>query len=208
MSQFLSFLTKTLDVRPYEVELLSSRRRTIPLAWVLLGFGLLALAGVAGAGWPAWQQRAALSTAAATLEQRLAGLGMATAQGGNVARSSAGKADEAAALTEAGTVMAELHRPWHELFEQIEAADEAQAPAVHLLQLSVAPPFTNVQVIVEARDLGDLVRFSQRLSGGKPIENMTMTHHEGRDALGAHVVTATLQGHLLGGGTQPGGAAP
>jgi hypothetical protein len=104
--------------------------------------------------------------------------------------------------------MAELHRPWHELFEQIEAADEAQAPAVHLLQLSVAPPFTNVQVIVEARDLGDLVRFSQRLSGGKPIENMTMTHHEGRDALGAHVVTATLQGHLLGGGTQPGGAAP
>ena len=208
MSQFLSFLTKTLDVRPYEVELLGSRHRTIPLAWLLMGMGLLALAGAGIIAWPAWQQRAALSDEAASLDRRLAGLGGASSQGSTAARGGTAKAGEAAALAEAGTIVADLHHPWHELFEQIEAADEAQAPAVHLLQLSVEPPFTSLQMIVEARDLGDLVRFSQKLSGGSPIDSITMTHHEGRDALGAHVVTATLQGHLLGGSTQTAVAAP
>lgn len=208
MSQFFRLLTKTLSVRPYEVELLASRRPTVPLAWLLLCAGLLALGGAASAGWPAWQQHAALAAEVASLDQRLAGLGVATAQGSTPARSGATKAGEIAAQTEAATILVELNRPWHDLFDQIEAADQAQGAAVHLLQFNVEPPFTSLQMIVEARDLGELVRFSQRLSGGRPIESMTMTHHEGRDALGAHVVTATLQGHLVGAGVPPGGTAP
>jgi len=189
-------LSKSLDLRPYEVELLGHGRRVITLSWVLLGAGALAVAAAAAACLPAWQQRQALGEQVAALDERLVRLGGGSVQTGP-SRPGAGKAGPALALAEAETVDAELHRPWHELFEQIEAADSAEATAVHLLQFSVESPFTNLQLVVEGRDLGELVRFSQRLSGGNPISSMTMTHHEGRDALGAHVITATLQGRLL-----------
>jgi len=208
MSQLSNVLSRLLDLRPHEVELLGARPGVTPLAWLLLGAGVLALAGASLACWPAWQQRAALSSEALVLDQRLAGLGMAPSQGGPGAGKTAANPAAAAALAEAGTLREEIHRPWHELFEQIEAADTAESGAVHILQFSVEPPFTTLQLVVEGRDLGELVRFSQRLAGATPISSMTLTHHEGREALGAHVITATLQGRLVVPAADASGGAP
>ena len=84
---------------------------------------------------------------------------------------------------------------------------------MHLIQLGVEPRFTKVQLVVEGRTLDTLVRFSQRLTnegplGAGPIRTMTMTHDEWRDALGAHVVSASMQGELSASGAAPAGATP
>jgi hypothetical protein len=99
----------------------------------------------------------------------------------------------------------ELHRPWHALFDALEAAD---TDGVNLVQLNIEPRFATLQLVAESRDLDKLVRYSQRLAGSGPIRTMTMTHHEWRDALGAHVVSAAMQGELAGASAGPAGAAP
>jgi Tfp pilus assembly protein PilN len=213
-----SLLTPLLRVRPFEVELLRPGWRVVPLAWGLLALGALALAGAAWLCKPAWERQSELAAQRASLEQSLANVGAGTATG---ARRQAGKAE---VVDEAAEIVAELHRPWSALFDQLEAAT---TPGVNLMQLSVEPHFATLQLVAESRDLDKLVRFSQRLAAGGagsggtklgsnsspsgssgataptpgPIRSMNMTHHEWRDALGAHVVSAAMSGELAGGST-------
>jgi len=183
----LSILTKLVGVRRYEVELLRSTRSVTPLAWALFTCGLLALcAVVAFACKPAWERQAHLAQQRAQLQNELARLGVATPVSGSISHERE-SAEEAAALVD------EIRRPWHELFDQIE---HAQTQDVHLIQLSVEPHFTSLQLVAEGRDLDKIVRFAQRLAGTGPVRTMAMTHQEWRDALGAHVVSASMQGEL------------
>ena len=189
MSDFPSTLAKLLRLRPYAVELLHPRREIPLLSWLLLAAGVI-VAGSAVLGCqPAWNQRAELL---ADQEKLQAAYDRAHDAGKPRVATRSGDRDGAA---EAALVVAEVHRPWHQLFDQIEAAQRSGG-GVHLLQLSVDPRFTSLQVVAEGRDLGGLVRFSGQMVGNGPIRSMELTHHEWRDTLGAHVVTASLQGEL------------
>jgi hypothetical protein len=194
MVNFPSPLTRLLQLRPYEVELLHPRRNVPPLAWVLLVAGGAAIGAAMLACQPAWDHRAELAADEIRLQSALERLGGETHTAG---RSRSGAiAGEGDALAEAQLVVADAHRPWHDLFNQLEAAQKAQGTGVHLVQLGIDPRFATIQVVAEGRDLGKLVRFAQQLPGNGPIRTMSLTHHEWRDTLGAHVVTASLQGEL------------
>jgi outer membrane murein-binding lipoprotein Lpp len=208
MPEFPRFLTGLLRLRPYEVELLRPARRMSPLAWMVLGTGVLALAGAVLACRPAWVHRTELASDQSRLQAAVDRLGGDTPGNGSHARS-AGKSADRDSVAEAELIVAEAQRPWHELFDQLEAANKGDGASVHIVQMGVDPRFANLQLVAEGRDLGKLVRFAQTLEGGGPIRSMNLTHHEWRDALGAHVVTASLQGELDGATLAAGvGAAP
>jgi len=200
MPDFSPLLSQLLRIRPYEVELLHpSRRPAPPLAWLLLVAGML---GLGAAGWllqPAWERHQDLDQRTAQAQAGLSQLGGQSAAELDKARKrSSGRGGERAELGEAANLVAELNRPWQELFTQIESAANAPEAGVHLVQMSVDARFATVQLVVESREIDKLVRFSQRLSGARPIRAMNMSHHEWRDALGAHVVSAAMQGQLQG----------
>ncbi len=181
-----------LGVAPGDLELLRPARRVVPLAGLLLVAGLIAAAGAALVLRPALERQSTLAADRGQLETRLERLGVRPAAAGE--QHHGGRRET---LEEGRQLAAELHRPWHELFDQLEQAAQADGAAVHLVQLSVDPRFDTIQLVAEARDLGHLVRFSQRLSGGAPLRSLVLTHYEWRDALGGHVLSAALQGELV-----------
>ena len=190
MRDFPPILKRLLRLRPYAVELLHPRHDTPLLSWLLLAAGVLMLGGAILACQPAWSQRTALL---ARLESLQATYDRAGETNKPRAASRSSERDGAA---EAALINAEVRRPWHRLFDQIENAQRDDGSGVHLLQIAVDPRFTSLQLVAEGRDLGGLVRFSGQMVGNGPITNMALTHHEWRDTLGAHVVTASLQGEL------------
>lgn len=179
-------LLSLLRVRPYEVELLRPKRPVTPLAWIAFASGLVTLAAAALVCKPVWERQVELGQRRGQLQTELARFGIVPSKPASNSRERPGT-DEALAL------LAEMRRPWHELFDQIEAA---QTQDVHLVQLSIDPRFASLQLVAEGRDLDKLVRFAQRLPGAGPIRTMSMTHQEWRDTLGAHVVSASMQGEL------------
>jgi len=180
-------LTRLLRVRPYEVELLRSARSTTPFSWSLLVAGLLGLLLAVLLWKPTWDRKTALTQDRTRLHEELAHLGFTPSAS---TRAAAGRvsAGEAAALAD------ELRRPWHELFDQIE---NTETQDVHIVSLGVEAHFSTLQLVVEGRDLAKLVNFAQQLGGDGPIRTMALTHQEWRDALGAHVVSASMQGDLV-----------
>ncbi|HXY21480.1 MAG TPA: hypothetical protein VEI29_02260 [Burkholderiaceae bacterium] len=187
MSSWRQAFIKLLHVRPYEVELLRPARRVSPLAWIFFVAGGFALIAAALACKPAWDRQTQLAQHRAEIESELARFGLG-------APAAASGTKEQTNKDEANALIAELRRPWHELFDQIEAANNKD---VHLVQLNIEPRFSTLQLVAEARDLDKLVRFTQRLSGTGPVRTMTMTHHEWHDGLGAHVVRASMEGELV-----------
>jgi hypothetical protein len=199
MALLSRILVPLLRVRPHEVELLRPAARAVPLAWALFACGAAALAAAAWACQPGWDRQAELAQQRQQLE---AALGRAGVAPGAASHRTVGKGE---ALDEARAIVIELHRPWHELFDALETAD---ADGVNLIQINVEPRFASLQLVAESRDLDKLVRFSQKLAGSGPIRSMTMTHHEWRDALGAHVVSAAMQGELAGATPGSAGSTP
>jgi hypothetical protein len=199
MAELSNILVPLLRIRPHEIELLRPAARATPLAWMLFACGASALAAAAWLCQPGWQRQGELALQRQNLEQSLERVG---AGSGTAARRSSTKGDT---LDEAEAIAVELHRPWHELFDALEAAG---SEGVNLVQLSVEPRFATLQLVAESRDLDKLVRYSQKLAGSGPIRTMTMTHHEWRDALGAHVVSASMQGDLAGASAGAAGSAP
>lgn len=190
MPDFSPILTRLLRLRPYAVELLHPRQDIPLLSWVLLAAGVLTLGGAVLTCQPAWSERTALVARQENLRAAFDRAGET-----NKPRTAA-RAGERDGPAEAALISAELRRPWHQLFDQIESAQRGDGTGVHLLQIAVDPRFTNLQMVAEGRDLGGLVRFSGQMVGNGPIRVMELTHHEWRDTLGAHVVTASLQGEL------------
>jgi hypothetical protein len=185
--------TRLLRLRPYEIELLWPGAPVPPLGWLLFGLGMLLAALAAWRIQPLLAQRAELAQQHATLELALDKAGAGTPRGGASQRR--GAAGDIAPESQA--MLDELRRPWHAFFDQIESAALADGGNLHVVQLSIDPRFSTLQVTAEARDLGRIVRFSRRLTGGVPIRSLTLTHYEWRDALGGHVVSASLQGELV-----------
>ncbi len=192
MSELPPLLTRMLGLRPHAVELLRPTRNTPPLGWLLLAVGTATLGGVVFTCQPVWSERTALAAEEAKLAAAL------ERAGGTARPRPAARNGEHDTLAEAAQIAAEARRPWHQLFDQIEAAQLGEGAGVHLVQVAVDPRFSNLQVVAEGRDLGGLVRFSGQLTGKGPIRAMALTHHEWRDTLGAHVVTASLTGELDG----------
>jgi hypothetical protein len=209
MPDLPSPLKQLLRVRPTEVELLRPRAGVPPLSALLLAASAVAVLGAAMVCRPAWERSAELAADEARLQSAVDRLG-ADSPAGRSRTSAAGKSAQADALAEAELVVAESHRPWHALFDQLEAAQKSEGAGVHLVQLAIDPRFATVQLVAEGRDLGKLVRFAQQLPGTGPIRTMSLSHHEWRDTLGAHVVTASLQGELDSSGpaVEPPGVAP
>lgn len=184
-----------LLLRPYEVELLRPARGIPPLSWALLGLGLLSLAWAALACRPAWEHHSELAAEETRLQGTLDGLAPHGANRGSGTAKS-GKARDHDALAEGEAALAEMQRPWPALFNQLEAAVDADGADIHVVQLSVDPHFASLQLVAEGRDLDALVRFAQHMAGNGPISRLTMTHHEWHDSQGAHVVSASMKGDL------------
>lgn len=184
---------------PYELELLRPRNRVPPLGWLLLFAGLAATLAAGFFLQTGLARRTQLAQARAELEIALERVG---ARPGTSAAPSA-RAEHSEIVLEGQQLAGELRRPWHEFFDQLETAIAGDRSAVHLVQLSVDPRFTTVQLSAEARSLDKLVHFSQRFSGAAPIRAMALTNYEWRDALGGRVVSATMQGELALAPTPP-----
>ena len=187
MPSLRRILTRLLRVRPYEVELLRSARRTTPFSWSLLAAGLLGLLLAVLVWKPAWDRKTALAQDLTRLHEELAHLGFTPP-------ASAGAVTGRVTAGEAAVLADELRRPWHELFDQIE---NTETQDVHIVSLGVEAHFSTLQLVVEGRNLAKLVKFAQQLGGDGPIRTMALTHQEWRDALGAHVVSASMQGDLV-----------
>jgi len=178
---------------------LHSTRSVAPLAWALLAAGFIAATTAGLVCKPAWERKSELAQERIQLQEELARLGAGPAR--------APRVRDRVGSQEAAELVDQIRRPWHQLFDQIETA---QTPDVHLVQLNVDSHFASLQLVAEGRELDKLVRFAQRLAGTGPIRTMAMTHQEWRDALGAHVVSASLQGELAPTWSAPGatGATP
>ena len=195
MPEFAPLMMRLLRLRPHEVELLRPGQRVPPLSWLLLTAGAVALGAAAAACLPALNGHTALANDAARLQAELDQLaGPTPGRHGHTST----KASDRDTLSEAELIVVEARRPWHGLFDQLEAARSAGHTGVHIVQVGVDPRFSGLQLVLEGRDLGDLVRFSQQLASNGPVRTLALTHHEWRDALGAHVVTASLRGELDG----------
>lgn len=188
-------LARLLGVGGHDIELLDRPAPMAPLSLALFALGVLAAAAAAWAVLPSWHAHAELLAERTRLEsaiERVAGGAPASAGSARMAHE---RLDEAHAL------VGELHRPWHALLDQLETA---QGKDVHLISLQVESHFDNLQLVVEARDIDAIVRFAQRVGAlDGPIRGMELTHHEWHDALGAHVVLATMQGPLEAGSSAP-----
>jgi hypothetical protein len=96
---------------------------------------------------------------------------------------------EPAVQRQATEVLAELHRPWRDLFAQLEAD---QVNGVHLVQVAIDARFESVQVQAEGRSLGDVLRFVQQLPGSGPISAVQLANHELRTVPIGQVVDARI----------------
>ena len=179
---------------------------------MLLVSGVLALAAAAAACQPQWARHRELESRRLQAEAALDRLGSAT----DTANRGSGATDKAhqELLAETLGLVHELRRPWSGLFNQLESAQAGDTGAVHLTQLNVESRFSTLQLVAEGRDLDKLVRFAQRMStpdstaGSGPILSLAMTHHEWRDTLGAHVVSASMQGLLRNDTASSGKSSP
>jgi len=86
-------------------------------------------------------------------------------------------------------VLAELHRPWRALFDQLEAD---RVRGVHLDQLTIDARFEGLQVQAEARSLADVLDFVRELPGSGPIVGVQLANHEVRAVPIGHVVSARI----------------
>jgi len=146
---------------------------------------------------PELERRAAQQRELDTLQAELVRLGSEAITGRSSGRKAATqRGAEQSESAEALLLQAEIHRPWHELFGQLASTLSAEGDGVHIVQLGIDARFETLQLVAEGRELDKLVRFAQHLSGKGPIRSMTMTHHEWRDTMGAHVVSASMIGQI------------
>jgi len=83
---------------------------------------------------------------------------------------------EGARLAEAQRLATDLYHPWPALFDAIERLGDGR---VHITLLGVDAGFSHAQLQVEARSLGDVVRYAQRLAeAGVPIIGAQLLSHE------------------------------
>jgi hypothetical protein len=94
---------------------------------------------------------------------------------------------------QATEVLAELHRPWRGLFEQLEAD---RVGGVHLEQIAIDARFESLQVQAEARSLGDVLRFVEQLPGAGPIVAVQLASHELRSVPIGQVVDARISARI------------
>ena len=183
-----------LPVRPVTIELLRPRRPVPPASWLLLAAGIAMFAGSAALLAPSLEERMRLGEQRASLEHRLDALQGAGPSLPLVRRSAALERD---LQSQAQSVVLELHRPWHRLFDHLEGT---MTPGVNIVQLDVESRFEEIQLVAESRDFPDLVRYTQRLASAPPVHSVGMTHHEWRDAAGSRVVDATMVARIDAGG--------
>jgi hypothetical protein len=184
-------LARLLAVRSAEVELLRSPARIPAFSWALLGLGLLAAALAALLVVPQLQRAQAARIELAQRETHAEAKAGSPSGHGSGSRGGADREITA----QATAVARDLHRPWRELFDRLEASQQAD---VHLLSINVDPGFGTVQIAAESREIEALLRYGQRLASAAPVHAVDMTHYEWRDASGVRVVSATLVAHLQG----------
>ena len=100
---------------------------------------------------------------------------------------------EPAVQRQANEVLAEMHRPWRELFDQLEAD---RVDGVHVVQVAIDGRFESVQLQAEGRSLRDVLRFVQQLPGGGPISAVQLANHELRTVPIGHVVDARISARV------------
>lgn len=162
------------NVHPLNVDFAPSRlrgARISPAAAAILLAGLGACVWVASVLQPRWDQLQSLRATADRIDAARAEAGRDTP-----ARLDRTRPADAARFAEAQRIAADLHRPWPALFDAIESAGQRH---VHVTRMGVDGRFSGVSIQVEARALGDVVRYAQHLAAtGLPITNAQLASHE------------------------------
>lgn len=174
------------------------RRRPPALAWVMLIAGALSLLATLPVLHGAWQAQVAV-------REQAAGLAMAArpVTVRPIDRSPREAARAAAEQDDARRIWRDLHRPWAELLDSVEAL---AGPRALLLQASVDAGFTQLNVLAETRDLAEAMALVERLSRQAPVRGARLLQHEWRDAAGgARVVAVRIVADL---DAQPGVPQP
>jgi len=180
----------------FQLEFARDRTSPTPLSWLSLGIGTLALVLAICDLAPRWAQRQQLRL---EREQLLAQLDSLE----GMDRAGSAPSADPAALAHARALLAELNRPWPQLFEQFESV---RVPGVHLVQIGVDSRFRTVQVLAEAARLDEVLSFSQKLADRGPLRAVRLTHHEWHAAPVGKIVAASLTADLAAETRMPAGA--
>jgi hypothetical protein len=159
--------------------------RLTPLSALLLGAGLIAVASASAAVAPEWERLQALRAMLARTQNAATG----AAHAGGTSGTGKARPAETAAFNEAQRIASDLHRPWPALFDAMEAATDGK---VRVTQISVDPRFSRLQIQVEAKGLGEVVRYAQKLAAsGTPVAGAQLLSHEWNNGP-VHVVAARV----------------
>lgn len=160
---------------PFDIDFAArgiARVRLSVAALTVFAAGIVSVAGAAAVLAPRFAQHRWLQSATAAIDGSLAEARRARLP----ARDDKAKPADMAALAEARRIATDLHRPWGALFDVVESVSSGR---VHVTQIGVDAQFHGIQIQVEARALGDVVRYAQSLAAaGAPIAGAQLASHE------------------------------
>lgn len=161
----------------FAIDFAQPRTRPHRATWLLLAVGLAALLASAFALHGAWAARDENA-------QQVDRLQTAVARRSTQARPVApvAKPAEQRLHADLARVAADLHRPWFELFDVLEAHSK---PQLQLQQLTVDGGFARAQLQVEAKGLGEVLAYVRELErAGGPVRGAQLVSHEWLGAAG------------------------
>lgn len=162
------------------------RARAPRLSWLLLVAGVAAGTIAAIEAQRGLEALRALQAQAGQVAQRIERV---RAAGRPAQRSAADRVADSALRGDAERIERDLNRRWSQVLDALEADG---SPEVKLVQLSFDEQFKRAQVQIEAKTLGDVFRYTQRLAAAEQIGAVTLVQHEWRDAPGLRVISARI----------------
>jgi len=135
-----------------------------PVAWGLLALSLLTLGGLVWSHDQLRRETAAVRTTASTMQR--------SATAGPLA---AGREPPAAEMTAARQALDQIGLPWDDVFSALESAADKD---VALLAVNPDPRKRQLRLAGEARSLGAMLAYLQRLEQASHLRDVALTDHE------------------------------
>lgn len=178
---------------PFDLDF--SRRPPTPKhGWALATAGVISIAAAIAWALPDWQKRSELGATRSRNQVALANTQPPQPAAQTARRSSSSAtARSRDSQVEARQLALELSKPWSQLFGALESSSNDQ---VRIVQVDVDSRFRQLHIHAEAKSLGELIRYAERLASVAPISAAHLAHHEWKTSGTVRVVTARLIAQL------------
>lgn len=180
----------------FDVDFAHARPPVPAHGWALAAAGVFSIAAAIAWTLPDWQQRTELGAARSRIETALASTqpvqpAAQAAQKVRGAQASTSRSRDT--QTEAQLLTLELSKPWGALFGALESSSNNR---VRIVQVDVDNRFRQLQIHAEAKSLGELIRYADRLASSAPVSSARLAHHEWKASGGVRIVSARVVAQL------------